>query len=200
MRATWRLATVVAACVSSACASGGGAPDWSGLLGAVPDAPAREVPQSIWEAVLTRYRHSGTSGDVVRFLRLIFRQGGHGGRAPTVLLLQRDSALPGFNHDWVLGLIHRRLIDGVCVAARPTDCPQHEVTTYLRLGEPEFEHEGLWKIQIFEVAVGPSICAGAARTSDVADARLWLSFWVTRTGTTYESVDSRIDARAGPTC
>ncbi len=194
-------AILLAAGVMS-CASGGTpAPDPHALLLSAPDGPSREVPQAIWEAVLTRYRdrRGGTSGDAVRWFQRFFQRG-RGGRAPTDLLAQRDSALAPFNHDWVLSLIRRNLINGVCVATRPTDCPQQEVTTYLRLSEPEFEHEDLWKVQVLEVAVGPSVCRGASQTAEVVDYRLWVTYWVSRSGTTYQSVDSRVDARAGPNC
>jgi len=197
-----KLLIAAAALAPLSCASSGMRPDdVSAAVAGVPDGPARPEQQAVWEGILRQYRDRRvhTSGDVMKSLQAFFRLN-EGGRAPTYLLWIRDSQLPPFNREWGQEMIRQRLLDGVCAATRPADCPQRELVTYISLGEPQQFRENEREVHTYEAALNPTTCTRKPNLRFVFQTQIWLRWWLTPAGGSYEVAEAVLDRRGGPPC
>jgi hypothetical protein len=143
----------------SACPHAGRvAPESTVPLSDLPQGTARPAEEAIWEALLAGYAaHAFPSeGDMVR-MTLAATGSGSGGRAP-VVLLARDASDSPYHRAWLESLAARSLVASVCLPTGPGYCPGSEVTTYLRLRDPEFATPDTAVVTVYELGIDPSSC------------------------------------------
>ena len=131
-------------------------------LSSIPDGPPNAVAESIWTAALQWYsgRSEPTEGDITRRTDAVVN-GGRGGAAPTVLLLRMGPTPPPYSRQWLGELLRAGLLQGVCGAARPQDCQDQEVVTYLTLGDPVVGGDSA-SVPVHERALNPATCRQGA--------------------------------------
>lgn len=115
----------------------------------------------IWEAVLRHYRGSVrmSEGD---FVRMTFRVTGTSadtiGPAVVVMSLHRDVPPVPALIEWLATLTRRGLVESVCDEIDVKNCPQQEVTTYLKLAEPKPLHADTTYVAVNEIGLNPASC------------------------------------------
>ncbi len=115
----------------------------------------------IWEAVLRHYRGSVrmSEGDFVRMtLGVTDIPADTIGPAVVVMSLHRDVAPVPALIEWLATLTRRGLVESVCEEIDVKNCPQQEVTTYLKLAEPKRLHADTTYVAVNEIGLNPASC------------------------------------------
>ncbi|HRZ09071.1 MAG TPA: hypothetical protein P5319_04180 [Gemmatimonadales bacterium] len=115
----------------------------------------------MWEAVLRHYRRAVrvSEGD---FVRMTFKVTGSSadtvGPAAVVMSLHRDVAPVPELLEWFAALTERGLVEGTCQEIDVRNCPQEEVTTFLKLEHPKRLHADTVLVFVDELGVNPASC------------------------------------------
>lgn len=115
----------------------------------------------MWEAVLRHYRRAVrvSEGD---FVRMTFKVTGSSadtiGPAAVVMSLHRDVAPVPELLAWFAALTERGLVEGACQEIDVKNCPQEEVTTFLKLEHPKRLHADTVLVFVDELGVNPASC------------------------------------------
>jgi hypothetical protein len=118
----------------------------------------------MWEGVLRHYRKAvrTSEGD---FVRMTFKATGSSadtvGPAAVVMSLHRDVAPVRALLEWMATLVDRGLVETTCEEIDVRNCPQQEVTTYLKLTHPKRLHADTVLVFVNELGVNPATCRSA---------------------------------------
>ncbi len=129
------------------------------------DSASRQISYAdafpMWEAVLRHYRKAVrvSEGD---FVRMTFRVTGTSadtvGPAAVVLALHGDVAPMPELLEWFDALVDRGLVENTCREINVRNCPQDEVTTFVKLRYPKRLHADTVLVDVDEVGVNPATC------------------------------------------
>lgn len=125
--------------------------------GVVDDADAFPV----WESVLRHYRKGlgWTEGDFVRETnRITGASPDTAGEATVVLSLHQDVAPVAAFLAWFDSLTAHGLVAATCDEIDVKNCPQTEVTTFLKLDRPKRLHGDTMLVRVDETGMNPAHC------------------------------------------
>jgi hypothetical protein len=94
------------------------------------------------------FKATGSSADTV-------------GPAAVVMSLHRDVAPVRALLEWMATLVDRGLVETTCEEIDVRNCPQQEVTTYLKLTHPKRLHADTVLVFVNELGVNPATCRSA---------------------------------------